>query len=239
MADSDAPKCPFPGDSDQPLGHDPAACPVPHGDPSGPEWDVETHVEAIRRAREKALSSHLGTDHAEAMAVKVTEQRATQKGLGEIRSEFLDSLGKKLGYGHPLSDRTGIAEFTWTPEAEARLTEVPAFCRELTRWRVEWTALKKNLGTTITPEIMAVKYQMWGEVSHAIEARRGREMEWTDSAKTRFEKVPEFVRGQVLEAVEGNARNMGCQVIDDEVVDKVVGRWSTSGDFHEGLYGFR
>jgi hypothetical protein len=206
---------------------------------SGPEWDVETHVEAIRRAREKAPTSHLDSDQAEAMALKVTEQRAAQKGIGEIRSEFLDSLGKKLGYGHPLSDRTGMAEFTWTPEAEARLTEVPAFCRELTRWRVEWTALKKGLGTTITPEIMEVKYQMWGEVSHAIEARRGMELEWTDSALDRFAKVPEFVRGQVLEAVEGNARQMGCQVIDDEVVNQVVTRWSTTGDFHEGLYGFR
>ena len=29
------------------------------------------------------------------------------------------------------------------------------------------------------------------------------------------------------------------EVIDDEVVDRVIQRWSTTGDFHEGLYGFR
>jgi hypothetical protein len=51
--------------------------------------------------------------------------------------------------------------------------------------------------------------------------------------------VPDFVRGQVLEAVEGNARTMGAARVDDEVVDKVIERWATSGDFHEGLYGFR
>jgi hypothetical protein len=174
------------------------------------------------------------------MARRAAEQRAAQKGVGEIRSEFIASLGKKLGYGHPLSDRGALTEqFTWTEEAESRLAEVPEFCRELTRWRVEWTAHKKNLGTTITPEIMEVKYQMWGEVSHRIQERRPQELSWTDSAMARFSRVPDFVKGQVLEAVEGHARQTGATQVDDEVVDQVIRRWSETGDFHEGLYGFR
>jgi hypothetical protein len=28
-------------------------------------------------------------------------------------------------------------------------------------------------------------------------------------------------------------------VVDDSVVDRVIERWASSGDFHEGLYGFR
>jgi hypothetical protein len=199
------------------------------------KWDVEAHVEAMRKARSAADTSHVSPDKAEQMAHNVLEQRATRRGLDEINSKFVDVLGKKLGYGHPLSDRSGLPDFTWTEEAENRLMEVPEFCRELTRWRVEFTALKRDLGTTITPAIMDVKFEMWGEVSHAIEERHQDGMTWTDSARERFERV----RGQVLEAVEGNARTMGATVVDDTVVDRVIERWATSGDFHEGIYGFR
>ncbi|MHB1575463.1 MAG: PCP reductase family protein [Candidatus Dormibacteria bacterium] len=193
----------------------------------------------MRRAKEGAQRSHLAPERAQEMALRAAEQRAQRKGVDEIRSEFIQSLGKKLGYGHPLSDRGNLPQFTWTPEAEQRLAEVPEFCRELTRWRVEWTAHKHALGTTITPEIMEVKYQMWGEVSHRIQDRHRDGLPWTDAALRRFERVPDFVKGQVLEAVEGNARQYGAEVIDDEVVDRVIQRWSTTGDFHEGLYGFR
>ena len=233
MPEPESEGCPYPGSTQGAEG-----CPVPHGD-GAPGWDLDAHLEAVRRARQAAPASHMDPERAEKMAVEAAEQRARQRGLDEIGSKFVDSLGKKLGYGHPLSDRTGLPQFTWTEAAERRLEEVPAFCRELTRWRVEWTALKKGLGTTITPEIMEIKYQMWGEVSHRIQARHAEQLPWTDSAMARFARVPDFVKGQVLEAVEGNARQMGAGQVDDEVVDRVIRRWSETGDFHEGLYGFR
>lgn len=243
MSKDERPGCPFPQSPPSAEQSAPAGapgCPVPASDRAGDvKWDVDAHVAAMRKARAAADTSHLSPDKAEQMAHNVLEQRATRKGLDEIDSKFVDVLGKKLGYGHPLSERSNLPEFTWTAAAEARLMEVPEFCRELTRWRVEFTALKENLGTVITPAIMDVKFEMWGEVSHAIEKRHQDGMTWTDSARERFERVPDFVRGQVLEAVEGNARTMGATVVDDTVVDRVIERWATSGDFHEGLYGFR
>ena len=219
---------------------DAPGCPVPEAGRTGEvKWDLEAHVAAMRKARAAAETSHLSPAKAQQMAQTVLEQRAARRGIEEIDSKFVAGLGKKLGYGHPLSDRAALPEFSWTAAAEARLQEVPDFCRELTRWRVEYTALKKGLGTTITPAIMDVKYEMWGEVSHAIEERHRDGLPWTDTARQRFQKVPEFVRGQVLEAVDGNARTMGAAVVDDAVVDRVIERWSNSGDFHEGLYGFR
>ncbi len=242
MTEQDGPRCPFPGAAADSAAGGPGGaqgqCPVPH-DHASAGWDMEAHVEAMRRAREGAPRSHLAPERAQEMAVRAAEQRAQRKGVDEIGSAFIQSLGKKLGYGHPLSDRGNLPQFTWTPEAEQRLAEVPEFCRELTRWRVEWTAHKHGLGTTITPEIMEVKYQMWGEVSHRIQDRHRDGLPWTDAALRRFERIPDFVKGQVLEAVEGNARQDGVEVIDDEVVDRVIQRWSTTGDFHEGLYGFR
>ena len=233
MPEPEAERCPYPG-----AGSAAEGCPVPHAE-GAPGWDLDAHLEAVRRARQAAPASHMAPERAEQMAIGAAEHRARQRGVDEIGSKFVESLGKKLGYGHPLSDRTGLPQFTWTEDAERRLEEVPDFCRELTRWRVEWTALKKGLGTTITPEIMEIKYQMWGEVSHRIQERRQQELPWTESALARFARVPDFVKGQVLEAVEGNARQLGASQVDDEVVDQVIRRWSETGDFHEGLYGFR
>jgi len=211
---------------------EPAGCPYPH-------WHEGAERQARETAEHAAPASHLEQAHAVEMAHAAVEARAERQGVEEISELFVRTLGKKLGHGHPLSERTGIAEFTWSPEAEARLAEVPEFCRELTRWRVEWTAYKLGLGSTITPDTMQVKYDLWGRVSHRIRERDSVHLPWTDEALARFERVPDFVKGQVLEAVEGNARALGASSVDSATVDRVIDQWRTTGDFHEGLYGFR
>ena len=202
-------------------------------------WDGGTRDGVNETARRNAAWSHVDAAHAEAMAQRAIEQRATDRNVEAIDTEFVSRVGRKLGYGHPLSDKTGTLEFTWTPEAEARLAQVPEFCREMTRWRVEWTAHKKDLGTTITPEVMDTKFDMWGDASRAIEERHEETIPWSDSARARLERIPEFVRGQVIQAVEGNAQRHGVPCVDDAVFDDTVGRWAASGDFHEGKFGFR
>lgn len=214
---------------------------APHGaQPSCPvHWEGGARDGVSDTARRNAGWSHVDAAHAAAMAQRAVEQRAADRNVDEIDSEFASRVGRKLGYGHPLSDKTGTLEFTWTPEAEARLAQVPEFCREMTRWRVEWTAHKKNLGTVITPETMDVKFDMWGEASRAIEERHEDTIPWTDSARVRLARIPEFVRAQVIQAVEGNAHRHGATCVDDAIVDDTVGRWTASGDFHEGKFGFR
>ena len=202
-------------------------------------WDSGARDGVNDTARRNAPWSHVDAAHATFMAEHAVEQRATDRNVEEIDTDFVSRVGRKLGYGHPLSDKTGTLAFTWTPEAEARLAEVPEFCREMTRWRVEWTAHKKNLGTTITPAVMEVKFDMWGEASRGMEARHEDTIPWSDSARERLARIPEFVRGQVVQAVEGNARRHGAACVDDAIVDDTVGRWLASGDFHEGKFGFR
>ncbi|HEX4579029.1 MAG TPA: PCP reductase family protein [Candidatus Dormibacteraeota bacterium] len=235
MADQpEAPRCPVPHDAAA------AGCPVPAGAPHPPlTWTEDAHRAALV-GRDRAPVSRIDADRAVGMAERVVEARAERDRVEEITDLFVRTLGKKLGYGHPLSERTGTeVVFTWTPEAEARLADVPEFCRDLTRWRVEWTAHKLGLGTTITPAEMDVKYELWGRVSHAIEERDRAELPWTESARSRFERIPDFVRGQVLEAVEGNARTLGLSEVNDAVVDLVIDHWVQTGDFHEGRYGFK
>jgi hypothetical protein len=231
MASESDPGCPVVHDTDA------ASCPV-HPHPAV-TWTAEGQAVAAS-GRDRAAVSRIAPDRAVTMAERVVEARAKRERVEEITDLFVRTLGKKLGYGHPLSERTGTElVFTWTPEAEARLAEVPEFCRDLTRWRVEWTARKLGLGTTITPAEMEVKYELWGRVSHAIEERGHDALPWTESARGRFERIPDFVRGQVLEAVEGNARTLGLSEVNDAVIDLVIDQWVKTGDFHEGRYGFK
>ena len=243
-------KCPIPHESGSeatphgathphpPIMDSTAVCPVPHGDVA---WDGALKETITERARTVAGASGLPEERAAQMAEAVVEARAAKSNMPEVTAAFVKSLEKKLGYGHPLAEKTGSLSFSWTPEALARLENVPAFCRELTKWRVEWTANKLGLGSVITEEIMEVKYNMWGKVSHNIAERseEGDLLPWTPSARARFKAIPDFVQGQVLEAVEGNARTLGATEIDDALVDQIIQKWATTGDFHEGLYGFK
>jgi nucleotide-binding universal stress UspA family protein len=208
---------------------------APEVEQPAPGWTED----GIRRLNEVEVQAAQKFDPARAreMAEHAAESRAARTGEA-LNAAFLERLGVKLGYGHPLAGKTYDHAFTWTPEAEERLRDVPDFCRELTRWRVEWTAVKEGLGTEITPEKMDVKYDMWGEVSHQIEAQ-GPGMPWSEEATTRIARIPGFVKGQVIQAVEGNARDMGRDEVTGEVLDGVIEKWIATGDFHEGRFGFR
>jgi hypothetical protein len=215
-----------------------------HGYPNGdgkpprepsPGWTedgVRRLNEVEIRAEEKfepARARELAQHAAESRAARTTEA---------INAAFLERLGIKIGYGHPLSPKTFEHHFTWTPEAEARLEKLPSYCRELSRWRVEWTAAKKGLGPVITPEVMDAKFEMWDQVSQALK-RKGPQMPWDLEAENRLQNMPDFVKGQVMEAVEGNARELGEPRVTSKVMDLVVRKWIETGDFHEGRYGFR
>jgi len=187
----------------------------------------EVEVQATEKfepARARELAHHA----AESRAARTSEA---------INAAFLERLGLKIGYGHPLSPRTFEHYFTWTEEAEARLEGLPSYCRELSRWRVEWTAAKKGLGPVITPEVMDVKFEMWGEVSEALQDK-GPSMPWAPEAQARLTNMPGFVRGQVVHAIEGNARELGEGQVTPSVMDRVIQKWIETGDFHEGKYGF-
>ncbi|TMG29377.1 MAG: universal stress protein UspA [Chloroflexi bacterium] len=215
-----------------------------HGHPNGndtsprepsPGWTED----GVRRLNEVEIRAEEKFEPARAreLAQHAAESRAARTSEA-LNAAFLERLGIKIGYGHPLSPRTFEHHFTWTPEAEARLDKLPSYCRELSRWRVEWTAAKKGLGTVITPEVMDVKFEMWEEVSQAIR-RKGQQMAWDSDAEARLRNMPDFVKGQVMEAVEGNARELGQERVTSKVMDVVIQKWIETGDFHEGRYGFR
>jgi len=214
-------------------GHGGAASEAPAE--AAPGWTED----GVRRLNEVEVRAMEKFDPARAreLAEHAAESRAARTSEA-INAAFLERLGIKIGYGHPLSPKTFEHRFTWSPEAEARLQNLPSYCRELSRWRVEWTAAKKGFGPVITPEAMEVKFEMWGEVSEAI-VKKGPQMVWDGEAEKRLQNMPPFVKGQVIEAIEGNARELGEERVTNRVMDTVIQKWIETGDFHEGRYGFK
>jgi nucleotide-binding universal stress UspA family protein/DNA-directed RNA polymerase subunit RPC12/RpoP len=205
------------------------------GVPGAPGW-TEDGIRHLHEVETKAAEK-FDPARARELAEHAAESRA-ERTAEAINAAFLSKLGLKLGYGHPLSESTYRHRFTWTPEAEARLQEIPEFCREMARWRVEWSAVKGGLGDVITPDAVDTKYGMWADVSSEIQAAP-RTLPWTADAESRIQRVPDFVRGQVIQAIEGNARQQGRDEVTSEVMDAVIEKWIATGDFHEGRWGFK
>lgn len=237
-------KCPVPHSAIEAMKGKPAedsACPAAGMiDADGKiAWTDEAQQKVEESTTRVVDAGKFDADRAEQLTRGVAEERGKEKRMLAINGAFMAKLGKQLGYGHPLSMDTAKYEFEWTPEAEARLSEIPEFCREMSRWRVEWTAVKLDLGRVITPEIMDKKFDMWGEVSEAYMEREGKKMEWAPEAWSRVENIPDFVRGQVLDSVEGNAQRWGHETVTSEILDKVIDKWIETGDFHEAQFGYK
>jgi len=215
------------------------SCPVaPLREATAPQLHPGVAHSLEQIASRSEQSGRFDREKAVEMTLLAAESRATLNGLNEITAGFVESLGKKMGYGHPASPLTHQLTFTWTPEAEQRLQSVPDFCREMVRWRVEWFARKRNLGSVITPDMVEGKLAAWGQVSQQI-TEQGPALEWTEEALARLQRIPESVRGEVMQAIEGNARAAGADRVEAAHIDAMRDRWQRSGDFHQGRFGFR
>ncbi|MFQ5873030.1 MAG: PCP reductase family protein [Dehalococcoidia bacterium] len=116
----------------------------------------------------------------------------------------------------------------WTPEAWARLLQVPeGLMRELTRQRVECLAERRG-ESIVTMALVEEKYEAWSRGS----AKVAGEMVWSEEARQRIESIPTFVRGKVIEAIEGYARDRGVPEITTELMEEAKHFWEETGRFH-------
>lgn len=117
----------------------------------------------------------------------------------------------------------------WTPEAQARLMQVPeGIMRELTCQRVEEMA-RRSENATVTLEMVEQKYRQWLEGS----ANAGSSMAWTAEAWGRIERIPPFIRGMVVKAIEAYAKKRAIHQVTSELVDEAKHFWSETNKFHE------
>ncbi|MCF6211225.1 MAG: universal stress protein [Gammaproteobacteria bacterium] len=116
----------------------------------------------------------------------------------------------------------------WTEAAKQRLEKVPeGFMRDLTRQRIEAFATRNEV-TEITPQLIAEKYREWGDGSE----KQHRQLDWSDDALQRIERIPDFVRGMVVKEVERCALEQGIDTVTPESLSKAMGRWEDMGVFH-------
>ncbi len=117
---------------------------------------------------------------------------------------------------------------TWTKDAQARLQRVPVgVMRDLTRQRVEKLARARGR-STVTVDLLEAKYRQWSGGSALVAS----ELRWTEQARLNIERVPQFVRGMVMQAIEAYARDKGLTEITSDIVDEAKGSWGTTGRFH-------
>ena len=123
---------------------------------------------------------------------------------------------------------TGDEQLTWTSEAQVRLARVPAGAmRDMTRKRVD--RLAREMGRSeVTVDLMDAKYRQWAEGSEQAASQ----MVWTDEALVRVERIPDFVRGMVVQAIESSAEEQGLDQITAATLDAAMKVWHGSGRFH-------
>ncbi len=132
-------------------------------------------------------------------------------------------------FGHSATEETAEDSATpWSEEAKQRLQKVPeGFMRDLTRQRIEAYAQRNGM-TEITPQLIAEKYREWGDGSEKLQ----RQLDWSDEALQRIERIPDFVRGMVVKEVERCAREQGIDTVTPASLSKAMGRWEDMGQFH-------
>ncbi len=121
-----------------------------------------------------------------------------------------------------------VSTMPWTEEAEASLSRIPdGFMRTLTRQRIEDIARK--LGKEeVDSEAVSMKFDTWSDGS----AKAERELPWDDDALARVQRIPEFIRGNVVRELERKARSEGLDRISAKYLDAARQRWSSGEGFH-------
>ncbi len=118
---------------------------------------------------------------------------------------------------------------TWTKDAQARLRRVPeGVMRELTRQRVQKLARARGQ-STVTIDLLEAKYRQWSGGSAPATSK----LPWTEQARLDVERIPQFVRGMVMQAIEAYARDKGLTEITADTVDEAKRFWGATGRFHQ------
>jgi hypothetical protein len=80
----------------------------------------------------------------------------------------------------------------------------------------------------VDEEVMDGKYGSWGEGSSKVHL----ELEWTEAATSRAQKIPDFVRSGVMKEIERRAKAAGKVKVESEDIDQAMQQWTGSGSFH-------
>ncbi|MCU7931907.1 MAG: universal stress protein [Candidatus Thiodiazotropha sp. (ex Codakia rugifera)] len=117
---------------------------------------------------------------------------------------------------------------TWTTGAKGMLQGVPiGFCRDMTINAAESIA-RHNGVDAVDEAFLSQVLDTIKNGSAAVETA----MQWSDEARLRLQKVPDFVRGMLIREIEGWAVREGKLSIELDALDAVKAAWQQRGVFH-------
>jgi len=120
------------------------------------------------------------------------------------------------------------AAAAWSQAARARLAGVPeGYCRDMMVSAAEAIAAANGV-TSIDPDFLENVLGIIAAASTSV----GETMSWDDSARTRIERAPDFVRGMLQREIEAWATRQKLERVTADVVDAVKQQWADRGAFH-------
>jgi nucleotide-binding universal stress UspA family protein/rubrerythrin len=123
---------------------------------------------------------------------------------------------------------SALRPLVWEPAAMERLHRVPeGFMRDMTRYRVEKWARAAG-AERVHLDVLEGKYGSWEEGS----GRMTLELPWSDEARERAERIPDFIRPMVMKEIERRAKSAGKARVEADDMDQAMRHWSSTGGFH-------
>jgi len=159
------------------------------------------------------------------MVRKVTEKRAKEAGVSVIDEPFLSGVRDMTMMAGEMPEPTipepGSKAMVWTKEALARLQEIPAFTRDITRKIIEEIGAERGhleVNCKLLDEVEALGSVVSGKDEPA--------MEWTDDAEAMLDErladkpelAVEFMHDLLRVDAEDLARETGVKIISAGVL---------------------
>jgi len=159
------------------------------------------------------------------MVRKVTEKRAQEASVSVIDEAFLSGVRDTTMMAGEMPEPTipepGSKAMVWTKEALARLEEIPAFTRDMTRKIIEEIGAERGhleVNCKLLDEVESL-----GSVASGVDAPA---MEWTDDAETMLDErlagkpelAAEFMHDLLRVDAEDLARETGVKTITIRVL---------------------
>lgn len=145
-----------------------------------------------------------------------------------MESEMMDSADSKES-SQPLMPTKEIVEpLPWSEDAQNLLDAIPVgMSREMTRNAANTIGAKQGISQVDGPFLQGILDIFRGGAA-AVEA----ELVWDEDAQARLARIPETVRGMLIQEIEGCAKRANASTVDMAIVENVFTAWGGSKRFH-------
>ena len=211
---------------------------IEQGSEGGEElgWSVEAEARLqrvpegfMRDATRKSMVAYAKEQQVTEITLEVAEA-----GIARAKKHMMAKMAKEGGHpgGHPGSapvaeDQTNVA-VVWTEAAQARLDKIPlGMSRDMSRQAIETIAIRQGL-PQIDEKVVTETLDVFKQGSATVRET----MPWQDDARAMLSKIPDMVRGMLVQEIEGWVGRQGLQQVEVASVTKVFATWQSSGKFH-------